>query len=117
MGAKISGIQESIHASVAFMGQTSEAVHESNDLAQQSGEALTQILDLAASNVESAAGMAVAAQQQNDTVAHVTQGMKNVQDIAEASRTSMGEADHQVRAVAKMATELRELIDRLKNRD
>ena len=117
VGAKITGIQESIHASVAFMGQTSEAVHESNDLAQQSGEALTQILDLAASNVESAAGMAVAAQQQNDTVAHVTQGMKNVQDIAEASRTSMGEADHQVRAVAKMATELRELIDRLKNRD
>ena len=116
VGAKISGIQESIHASVAFMGQTSEAVHESNDLAQQSGAALSQILDLAAANVDSAAGMAVAAQQQSDTVVHVAQGMKNVQDIAEASRTAMNEADRQVRAVAKMAGELRELIDRLKSR-
>jgi len=116
VGAKISGIQESIHASVAFMGQTSEAVQESNDLAQQSGAALSQILDLAAANVDSAAGMAVAAQQQSDTVVHVAQGMKNVQDIAEASRTAMNEADRQVRAVAKMAGELRELIDRLKSR-
>ena len=116
VGAKITGIQESIHASVAFMGQTSEAVHESNDLAQQSGAALSQILDLAAANVDSAAGMAVAAQQQSDTVVHVAQGMKNVQDIAESSRAAMSEADRQVRAVAKMAGELRELIDRLKSR-
>ena len=116
VGAKISGIQESIHASVAFMGQTREAVHESNDLAQQSGAALSQILNLAAANVDSAASMAVAAQQQSDTVVHVAQGMKNVQDIAEASREAMSEADRQVRAVAKMAGELRELIDRLKSR-
>jgi methyl-accepting chemotaxis protein len=66
--------------------------------------------------VDSAAGMAVAAQQQSDTVVHVAQGMKNVQDIAESSRAAMSEADRQVRAVAKMAGELRELIDRLKSR-
>jgi methyl-accepting chemotaxis protein len=113
VGGKISGIQASVKASVAFMVQTSEAVAEANDLARQSGEALARILDLAGATVENAAGMAVAAQQQSETAAQVTDGMRQVQDIARQNNEAMEGAAHQVREVAGMARELRELIEKL----
>ncbi len=116
VGGKISGIQQSIRSSVAFMDQTRAAVEDSDSLARQSGDSLREILDQAELNVDNASDIASAARQQNGTVEKVTAGMRDVRAIADRNFAAMDQAAALVRNVADMAGELRSLIEGLRVR-
>lgn len=117
VGEKISAIRASIMTGMACMDETRVAVEESDALARNSGEALKEILHLAENNAAGAGDIAVAAHQQNASVAMVSEGVKTVRDIASDNHGSMEESSHLVREVAGMAESLRKLIERLQRRE
>ena len=114
VGDKIGEIQSAIHSCVSFMQDARTAVEEADDLARRSGTALQEIVDAASHNESNAAQISAAAQQQHGIVVTVSDGMRQVRDIADRNFAAMETAGEQVRALVGMAASLKELIDRLK---
>ena len=114
VGDKIGEIQSAIHSCVSFMQDARSAVEEADDLARRSGTALQEIVDAASHSESNAAQISSAAQQQHGIVVTVSDGMRQVRDIADRNFAAMETAGEQVRALVGMAASLKELIDRLK---
>ena len=114
VGDKIGEIQSAIHSCVSFMQDARSAVEEADDLARRSGTALQEIVEAASHNESSASQISAAAQQQHGIVVTVSDGMREVRNIADRNFAAMETAGEQVRALVGMASSLKELIDRLK---
>lgn len=114
VGDKIGEIQSAIHSCVSFMQDARSAVEEADDLARRSGTALQEIVEAASHNEGSASQISAAAQQQHGIVVTVSDGMREVRNIADRNFAAMETAGEQVRALVGMASSLKELIDRLK---
>ena len=114
VGGKIGEIQSAIHSCVSFMQDARSAVEEADDLARRSGTALQEIVEAAGHNEGNASQISAAAQQQHGIVVTVSDGMRQVRDIADKNFAAMETAGEQVRALVGMAASLKELIDRLK---
>ncbi len=114
VGDKIGEIQSAIHSCVSFMQDARSAVEEADDLARRSGTALQEIVEAASHNESSASQISAAAQQQHGIVVTVSDGMREVRNIADRNFAAMETAGEQVRALVGMASSLKELIDHLK---
>ena len=103
-----------MNSCVSFMQDARSAVEEADDLARRSGTALQEIVEAAGHNEGNASQISAAAQQQHGIVVTVSDGMRQVRDIADKNFAAMQTAGEQVRALVGMAASLKELIDRLK---
>jgi methyl-accepting chemotaxis protein len=114
VGSSIHAVQQSARLNVEEVGKAVTSVAEANTLANSSGEALKEIVTLAAANSAVVASIATAAEEQSATSEEISQAIGEVNGIVVETSDGMVQSASAVHDLARMATELHGVMERLK---
>lgn len=114
VGSSIQGIQRAASANIVRVEEVGKNVSDATKLASSSGEALHEILQLAGHNASLIASIATAAEEQSSTSEEISRSVAEVNHIAEDISGGMHESAGAVQEVARMAMELKSLLERLR---
>ncbi len=106
----IGSIQTGVAENVAATENATEAVNQSAEMAGRSGESLREILILADKTADEVRAIATAAEQQSATSEEINRSVDEINGIAADTSQTMNEAAQAVNHVARLASELKELI-------
>jgi methyl-accepting chemotaxis protein len=113
VGKAITDIQDGAQRNVKATDVAREAVGKSTMLAQQSGEAMEGIKMLVEQSADQVRSIATAAEQQSATSEEVNRATDEINVISSETATAMQQSQVALEALAKLASELKELITRM----
>ncbi|WP_457571651.1 methyl-accepting chemotaxis protein [Desulfovulcanus sp.] len=113
VGEAISSIQTAAKQNIESMDVASKAVEEATELAGESGEALKKIVDLSIENSNQIQSIATASEEQSATSEEISRSVEEVNRIVGETAEAMIQSSQAVQELARMASELREVIKEL----
>ncbi len=114
VGANISSIQQSARTNITEVDRAVKNIGEATELAGSSGAALQEIVDLAAANSSVVASIATAAEEQSATSEEINRSVEEINRIAGETTEGMIQSSSAVQELARMAQELRTVMDQLR---
>lgn len=115
VGEVVTVIQESTAKSSSSVENALEEVETAKGFAQQSGEALHSIVENITSTASQVDAIATASEEQSAVSEEINRSITRVHEFSEQSAESMRVAADAVSDLARLAGELRELIEQFKN--
>jgi methyl-accepting chemotaxis protein len=110
----IGSIQSETSSAVESMGQGTDKVDNGVKLVHEAGEALGKIVSGVQSVTDMVSHIATSTEQQSATTDEITRSMDSISDIAKSNVTAIGEVSKATGEMARLATELKELVSRFK---
>ncbi len=114
VGGSIQGIQQAARSNIQSMGSAAHQAGEAAALAATSGTALEEIRTLVSANFALISGIATAAEEQSATSEEINSSIDEINTIAGETASGMAQSTSAVTEVARMAQELRALLERLR---
>ncbi|MBI5827721.1 MAG: methyl-accepting chemotaxis protein [Deltaproteobacteria bacterium] len=110
----INSIQAETNKAVNEMADGTHKVENGVRLANEAGEALGNIVNGVHTVTEMIAQIATSAEEQSATTEEITQNMESIKDVSKSSVTAIGEAASASNEMARLATELKDLVSKFK---
>jgi methyl-accepting chemotaxis protein len=114
VGQAISGIQDSVKATVSKRHAAEEALGKTIELTGQAGEVLGEIVTGVETATDMIRGIATAAEQQSATSEEINRSVEDINRIAAESADTMAQSRDAIEELARQAAELSRLIGHLK---
>ena len=114
VGTSIQGIQNSTSANLQRVIEAAKNASQATELASDSGAALREIVSLAAANAGLITGIATAAEEQSATSEEINVSIEDINRIAGETAQGMNQASSAVQNMARLAQELKTLLDKLR---
>ncbi|GAB7022189.1 methyl-accepting chemotaxis protein [Salidesulfovibrio brasiliensis] len=111
VGDNIGAIQNSARKSITGTEQATQAIDRSTELADQSGAALSEIVTLVENTADQVRNIATAAEEQSSASEEVTRSTEDTSQIATEMAQAMAESNEAVTSLAKLAQELKVVIE------
>ncbi|MDP2689170.1 MAG: HAMP domain-containing methyl-accepting chemotaxis protein, partial [Deltaproteobacteria bacterium] len=106
----IKSIQNETAKAVEAMGEGTYKVENGVKLANEAGDSLKRIVTGVESVTDMINHIATSAEQQSATTDEITQNMDSIADVAKSNVTAIGEVANASNEMARLATELKELV-------
>ncbi len=106
----IKSIQNETAKAVEAMGEGTCKVENGVTLANEAGDSLKQIVTGVESVTDMINHIATSAEQQSATTDEITQNMDSIAEVAKSNVTAIGEVANASNEMARLATELKELV-------
>ena len=110
----IGSIQSETSSAVESMGQGTDKVDNGVKLVHEAGEALGKIVSGVQSVTDMISHIATSTEEQSATTDEITRSMDSISDIAKSNVQAIGEVSKATGEMARLATELKELVSRFK---
>ncbi len=110
----INSIQVETNKAVNEMADGTHKVENGVRLANEAGDALGNIVNGVHTVTEMIAQIATSAEEQSATTEEITQNMESIKDVSKSSVTAIGEAASASNEMARLATELKDLVSKFK---
>ncbi len=114
VGAAITAIQNGTRRNIEEMGDAERAVQESNHLAGKAGEALGRIVEIVGATTDLVRNIATAAEQQSAASEEINQAVEEVSRVSSETADGMNQSMAAIAELAKLASNLRQLIEDLR---
>ncbi|MGJ3523836.1 methyl-accepting chemotaxis protein [Nitratidesulfovibrio sp. D1] len=114
VGDAITAIQRGTQDNITGMGRAAEVVQRSTDLASRAGEALARIVSIVESTADQVRSIATASEQQSAASEQINRGTDEVNRIASEMAEAMAQSTREVGELARLSSELQDVIHGLK---
>ncbi|HXI10416.1 MAG TPA: methyl-accepting chemotaxis protein, partial [Thermodesulfobacteriota bacterium] len=108
----IKTIQNETGKAVGAMDAGTDKVENGVKLANEAGDALKQIFTGVEDVTDKISHIATSAEQQSSTTDEITRNMDSIADVSKSNVASIGEVSNATDEMARLATELKELVSR-----
>jgi methyl-accepting chemotaxis protein len=113
----IGSIQESARRNLSATDDTAKVITEADTLVHDAGEALHGILEFVERTSDQVRGIATAAEQQSATSEEINRSTDQINRLAGEAAGSMSQASSAVSALARLATDLKTSMTRMRLED
>ena len=114
VGAAIESIQEGTRTNVRAVDEAGRTIDEATRLADESGQSLEHIVDDVQQTASRVAAIAGSSAEQSSASAEINQAVEDISRIASETAGGMEAAAEAVNGLVRMASELEELVGRLR---
>jgi len=114
VGENIRAIQESSSKNIGSMDNVAQAIGEATSHSNESAQALEEIVVISKTNAEQVQGIAGAAEEQSGVSEKISSAIEEVNRVASETAEGMTQSVAAIGELARMAAELRQLIEDLK---
>ena len=114
VGDSIAAIQSSARENLAHVENAGAKVAEATELANTSGAALQEIVSLASATSQVVTSIATAAEEQSSTSEEIARAIDDINHIVGETADGMVQSSSAVQDLARMAQELRGVMDALR---
>ena len=111
VGEHIRAVQDSARKSIRNTETTTEAIQVSTELAQKSGAALGEIVGMVDSTADHVRGIATASEEQSAASEEISRSTEQINRIAAETAEAMLQSGQAVSDLARLASELRGIIN------
>jgi methyl-accepting chemotaxis protein len=113
VGSHIHAVQESARKSIQNTETTTQAIQASTELAHESGLALNEIVGLVDSTSDNVRGIATASEEQSAASEEISRSTEEINRIASETAEAMLQSGQAVSDLARLASELRGIINNM----
>ncbi|GAB6127217.1 methyl-accepting chemotaxis protein [Humidesulfovibrio idahonensis] len=113
VGGHINAVQESARKSIQNTEATTQAIQASTELAQKSGLALSEIVGMVDATSDHVRGIATASEQQSAASEEISRSTEEINRIASETAEAMLQSGQAVSDLARLAAELRGIINNM----
>jgi len=113
VGSHIHAVQESARKSIQNTETTTQAIQASTELAHKSGLALSEIVGLVDSTSDNVRGIATASEEQSAASEEISRSTEEINRIASETAEAMLQSGQAVSDLARLAAELRGIINNM----
>ncbi|MFN2269003.1 MAG: methyl-accepting chemotaxis protein [Desulfonatronovibrio sp.] len=114
VGQSIASIQEGTRSNIEGMDKASQLVEEATSLANESGDVLKEIVGLVDEAADQVRSIATATEEQSAASEEVNRSIDDINRISAETSDVMNQSAQAIGDLAKLATELRTMIEKLK---
>ncbi|EGY24094.1 HAMP domain protein, partial [Desulfovibrio sp. A2] len=114
VGDAITAIQRGTQENITGMGRAAEVVQRSTDLASRAGEALARIVSIVEATADQVRSIATASEEQSAASEQINRGTDEVNRIASEMAEAMAQSTREVGELARLSSELQDVIRDLK---
>ncbi|WP_045210873.1 methyl-accepting chemotaxis protein [Desulfonatronovibrio magnus] len=114
VGQSISTIQEGTKANIEGMDKAAQLVEEATSLANESGDVLSEIVGLVEEAADQVRSIATATEEQSAASEEVNRSIDDINRISAETSDVMNQSAQAIGDLARLATELQNLIERLR---
>ncbi len=115
VGQSITSIQEGTRSNIEGMDKAAQLVEEATSLANESGDVLKEIVGLVDEAADQVRSIATATEEQSAASEEVNRSIDDINRISSETSDVMNQSAQAISDLAKLATELRTMIERLKD--
>ena len=111
VGGHIRSVQESVRKSIHNTETTTQAIEESTELAHTSGAVLNEIVGMVDATADHVRGIATASEEQSAASEQISRSTEEINRIATETAEAMVQSGKAVGDLARLASELRGIIN------
>ncbi len=115
VGQAITNIQDGAKKNLVSVEDAAKAVDNATDLAHDSKDALGEIMRLIQSTSDQVSTIATASEEQSNTSEEINSAVEDIKVVSADTADGMGQANQAIGELARLASDLKSLIDKMRS--